>query len=350
MDPDWLTTSPAVLHVESKLGLPDYVKTAAWTPASDLPLEAFADLEQRLPIYSKAAAWCSAVWCAANQELVDDPTWDRVKQAVEAHDVAPDLSCLVDLFGQRKEAAAAPEPDHTYALTLKNARQFGFDVDTLELLPLSNELDVEDSIRELDKAASLGKLPPELVREAAVATKQAADLFGVPVPQGSTTLRLGVERLADFDKAAELVERRSSVVPADVMQHYRDIVDFLKTAGMEEDTVDALRDLDASQGITYGFGKLAYQPTPWEIVYSGPTEKDLLKLASTSLYIASCLVPVEALKAVADRDLDMKLAADTAALIKQARTMDAPHAAALIDTLDETRQLQVLDLLVSHAG
>ena len=348
MDTDWLTRTPALLHVESKHGLPDYVKTATWPAADDLPLTAFADTEQRLPIHSKAAAWCSAIWCAANADLVDDTVIGRVKKACDAHGATADLPELQNLFdyGQEKQAAS---PDQTYALVIPNAREFGVDADVLELMPLSTMLDVEDSSAELDKSAALGKLPPEMIREAAVNIKKAAAKFDVKLPVTSTAERLGHERYADLETAAELLERRASVVDATAMTGYREVLEFLKTAGMEQTVIEGLLDLDAVNGVTYGFGKMAFQPTPWEIVYSGPTEEDVMKLARSSVLVADCLLPLEALKAVSDATLDMRLSADTASIVKQARVADAPHAAKLIAGLDETRQLQVLDLLLEHA-
>lgn len=347
MEPNHILTTPALLHVESKVGFPDFVKDASWQ-SGELDLSAYADTEQRLPIYSKAAAWCSACWCIANPGLVDDSSVLRVKRACEVHGVLDALEGIDQLFGIAKQAVS--RPDETYALTVENARDLGIDQDTLNLLPLSTVLDVEDSATELGKAAAAGKLPPEMIRTAAVAIKKAADKFGIKLPSSGVVERLGQDKLADFDKAASLVERRGAVVGAEAMEAYREVVDCLKTAGMEETVVDGLRDLDALHGVTYNFGKLAFQPTPWEIVYSGITDADLTKLASTSVLVADCLVPVEALKALTDRELDMRLSTGASSLAKQARAGDAPHAGKLLADLNETQQLELLDLLMNHVG
>lgn len=333
-----------ILHADMKLGLPTFVKVAHWPDASQishLPVTAFADGKRQFPIFSKAAAFCSAL--IASADGCDDKTLNRITDACIDHGIADEVLKYTSLFDTVK--CASYQSSMTHALVIDNAKDFGHNQDTLYMLPASSQLEVEDSISELDKSAST-KLPPELVREAAMNLMKAAEEYSVVIPTGSVVDRLGHDRLPDYEKAAFLIERRISVVPESSMVDYREVVGFLKTAGMEQNVIDGLRDLDSQHGVNYGFGSAVGQPSPWEIVFSGPNDNDVMKMAGSHILIADCPIPIEALTSVADKNIDARFLKVAADAIKQAKAASAFHATELISGLTETQQVTLLDLVL----
>lgn len=333
-----------ILHADMKLGLPTFVKVAHWPSASQiaqLPATSFADGKRTFPVFSKAAAFCSAL--VASADGCDDKTLNRITDACIDHGIADEVLKYTSLFDTVKRASYQREMTH--ALVIDNAHDFGHTDGALFMLPVGNQLEVEDSISELDKSAGT-KLPPELVREAAQNLMKAAAEHGVVIPTGSVVDRLGHERLPDYEKAAFLIERRIAVVPSESMADYREVIGFLKTAGMEQGVIDGLRDLDAQHGVNYGFGNVVGQPTPWEIVFCGPNDNDVVKMASSHILIADCPVPVEALTSVSDKKIDARFLKSAADTVKQAKAAHSAQATELISGLTETQQVTLLDLVL----
>ena len=334
-----------ILHADMKIGLPSFVKVAHWPgdeQINQMPATAFADGSRRFPVFAKAAAFCSALVAAA--EGCDEKTLNRITDACVGFGIAEDVLKYTGLFDTVKRASALSAASH--ALVIDGARDLGFDCETLHMLPIETQLDIEDSILELDKSAAEKKLPAEYIRVAAQNLMKAAETQDVAVPLGSLVHRLGHQRLPDYEKAAFLIENRVCVVPQESLAEYREVTGFLKTAGMEDTVVEGLRDLDAQYGVDYGFGQTSGQPSPWEIVFCGPNDNDVVKMASSHILIADSPVPSQALLAVADKDIDKLFRKEAAAAIKQARVSGASMATSLIAELTETQQLELLDLVL----
>ena len=349
MDTSWLLNTPPLLHVEIKHSLPVYVKEATWLDdkaSAVLPQQAFADPARTLPVFNKAAAFCSAIWASMNR--VSDATQEAIAHACQVHGCIDDALRCTEGIKIVKSASVTLAPEQ-YALVIDNGKAFGLPEEDSKFLPIGSVLDAEDSITELEKAAKHNKLPVELLREASVNLMKAAARHGISVADDSVVRRLGEERYCDPNKAMFLVEHRISKVASEVLEEYKTAVEFLKTAGMENEVVEVLLDLDHRHGINYGFGTPTAQPTPWEIVFNGATENDMLKLAESMVVVAGCPVAVEAFKSVNDRLIDMRFNKEAAAVIKQAKVSDAPSASNMLAGLSDTQQLDVLELTLNAA-
>ncbi|MEN6605128.1 MAG: hypothetical protein ABFD86_22190 [Bryobacteraceae bacterium] len=330
-----------VMHADIQIGLPEFVKTAAWPDeleASRLPSTAFADASRKFPIHTKAAAFCSALVAAADG--CGDDIGNKISAACVAHGIGEEVLRYTGLFDSVKVASNAPAA--TYALSIELNGQLQ------NFLPISSQDDVEDSIAELEKSAADGRLPCELIKQAAEKIADAAEAFDVPYATTSVVSRLGQRCLADPIKAAHLVETRAGIA-GDTMGAYREIIGFLNTPGMEQQVIDGLRDLDSANGVDYGFKSAACTKhlTPWEIVFCGPSEDAVEKMAGTHVLLADLPSPVEALRAVSEKEVGRRFVKEASDKIAKARTAAPAEASQLLAELTETQQIDLLDLIVA---
>lgn len=318
----------AVFHVDKKLGIPDYVKSASVITPEDVadlaPVAFAAPGVSKFPIFSKAATWFSAAYFYGNK-MEDKDIEDRIKNASVVFGCADDVSQVKSLFSDLEKKASAPAVK--YALTADFNGQFGRGVQNF--YPISNYGEILGSSEMILKDASEGALPLEYFRTASVNLIKAANEHGVPVDElHDKLIAAGTLCTPDWEMAERGIEHRKQAgLSEDKLQEYRDVVlgaraEFEKSGSVitEESIenndrwVDIWCDLDRDYGIKY-----AGIPTPYQSFYAGLSLAEFEKAASEHVFIGDVMVPREELMMLQPHTIDEHFTKEDASVIKSAR-------------------------------
>jgi len=315
---------------------------------------AFADPTNRLlPVNSKECILWSAAYASAHPGRYPDGSMDRVKAAAVTLELTDEVAAIETFWAAEntevKEASEQFEKP-AFALSLPDGSVFGLcpSPGSVELLPCHDEWHIDKSASELDKAASLQTMPPELIHMAAGTLCKAAAAAGCTDVLPLAVLRLGQERMPDWDRAGRLLGDRQKKAGADFLAYAELIGVGKEHPEFADDVIDGIRDLDTHHGFRYWGSKFASVISPWEAIYSGPLMSDIEKMAATHLVVAGALVPQEALTALPDSKIDGHFGKQAAELIKLAKVSpDNATATANLSELDEAIQTRLFDLLAS---
>ncbi len=282
--------------------LPDW---ALGAPIPDLDTlaklasNAFADPAHRLlPCHTKEATLCSAVYVAAQSGLYPEGTEGRVKAAAAALGVTAECDTILNAERPKQAAAETVMEKAAFALVLEDGAPYGLPAGGHQFLPIHDSYSVERSGEELAKSASLQTLPPEMIHAAAIELVKAARAKNCLDTVPPHMLSLGTERMADWDKAALLIQDRVKVVGKDGLAPYNDLIKLGSEHPEHTDAViDGLRDLDAGHNIAY-WNKAGSVISPWEAIYSGVTFDEIEKMAASHVVLGGALVPMPVLTAL----------------------------------------------------
>jgi hypothetical protein len=353
----------AVYHADSKLGIPEYVKSAELiTPevTKDLASVAFAEPRQRLfPVFSKAATYLSAAYLYGNK--IENPVVEsNIKRAAELFGISEDVKQLDDLFASLTKQAS--EPGVKYALTTDFEGEFGLGVQNF--YPIGNYGEIVGSSELMLKDAHEDALPIEFLRSASIKLVKAAGEHGVDL----TTLHpkltsLGTLRMPDFETAANAIGyRKQAGLNEDQLDEYRDILagaeaEFSKFAShTSEDTIMEMDKwaelwclLDRENGIKY-----ASVPNPYASFFTGMTMDEFEKAAASNVFVGGVMVPDFEVGSLKDEMLDANFSADDAKIIKSARelaktsgTTSCSLASDALSKLDEATSKDLLRVMLN---
>lgn len=352
---DFTTDSvPRPLYIAGLAGtLPEWALSAPipqLEELSKLSSNAFADPAHRLlPLHTKQATLCSAVYLAACAGIYPEGTEDRIKAAAEALGVADEAAVILNAERPKAAAASLEVEKEAHALEIEDGAAYGLDPGPLNYLPCHDSFSIDRSGEELAKCASRQKLPPEMVHSAAVALTKAATLkncLDVLPPQ---ILALGTERVADWQKAATLIQDRVRVVGREGISDYDELIKLGAEHPEQADAViDGLRDLDAHHNISY-WDKAGAVCSPWEVVYCGPTMQDIEKMASSHFVLGGALVPIPVFSSLPRDRVSAgfsKAAAET--IFKAQESSDSAEITRALGGLEDDLQGRLFNVLVAQ--
>lgn len=347
-------TVPRLLYAAGLAGtIPQWalaVPIPQFDELSKLASQAFADPAHRmLPLHTKEATVCSAVYVAALSGIYPQGTEDRVKAAAVALGVGAEVDAILSVE-RPKQAAAAPILEKAaFALVIEDGAVYNLAAGRHDLLPCHDSYTIEHSGEELAKSASSKKLPPEMVRVAAVELTKAARAKNCLDTLPPQVIALGTERVADWSKAATLIQDRGRHVDAGWMRAYDDLVKLgSETPENAEEIIAGLRDLDAAAGLDY-WGKSGSVASPWEVVYSGLAMEEIEKMATTHFVVAGALVPIPAFSALSETKITSSFSKQSSEIILGAqRSRNSGEITRALSNLEEDLQARLFNTIAAQ--
>lgn len=332
----------AGLHIE----LPDYLKEYEMPSEEDmdkLAAAAFADQHLKLhPVHTKEAAVLSGIYLQGSG-LGDSKQMQHVKQAAAIFGVSEDLNkILTQMSSVLEKKANSNTGDKEYAMLVENENK-----SITALYPISNEVQVCKSARELYNDFVYGKFPADWAHSAAVAIVKKATTLNIDrndMPERIWVL--GTERLPDFDVAIKMAKCRDyDGADTESSELYQDIV---KAASADPENLDDYlklwADLDMTQGIGY---KETF--TPQEAFYTGPTLRDLEKAASNVVIVKDVMVPKDQFVKLSSKAVHTHFRAEIAEVVDSAVKIaaeDPALATQYVGVLDAENQETLIELLL----
>lgn len=330
---DFITdTTAAIFDYADKQGLvPEFVKQSniiTKEDADQLPDRAFADQYNRLfPCHTKEATVVSSIYFLADGNG-DPNTLDTIMKRAAAFGVEDDVNKVVAHFDnlvqemqqQEKKASEEPqEPIEKYALTISNNDE------EHNFYNISSRPDVLVSMNELERDYNCGAIEMPWMRKVAKILMDAAEQFNVADNAPGCIVKFAECRLPDLGKAQALLSMRTTCV--DDMSMYNQAMEKLASSLMQaetfQDAVDVSDEfakdvyvLDKQANVQYG----AFQPDPYVVMLSGPSQEEFEKRAASHVYISDIPVPVEDVVNMSDQTVDMQFSKSSAECIKDAIT------------------------------
>ena len=342
-----------VLDVMAQDEIPEYVKEANQleeADVKDLSSIAFADIVNReLPIHNKVATWLSAAYVKGNEEKVNRRVQARIKKAAANYGIEKDVELMETRMDETiKQAAETPIPETVdYAVSL----DYGNDRGIKNFYPIKNAAQTVDSAMKLMRDEKDGKLPIELVKVASVEIVKAAntqDIFEDQIPQ--RVWNLGIERVPDFDKAAEVAEqRRWEGVGDEGVELYKGVVKSASEDSPEnmDQWIECFSNLDKIHNIKYSTVIL----DPFQAFYSGDKVDTLKKASQENIIVQGVLIPVGLFTSLPADEITKnfnKYAADMLFDLQKKASVDTAHANTEMDNMTDTQCKTLLKLLVNH--
>ena len=322
--------NPAIFSYLNEQGLiPEYVMKSACVTSEEtdgLNAVAFADPYNRAyPCHTKAACWQSAAWFAGNHE--ETP---HVKEAIEKmaafHGIEQDVKDVFNCFESEFNKVAHAEivdDEPQYALSLDFGGDFGrgqqnhYPINTYHEIIRSGEAAAEDYYSRT--------LPMPIMRKVASTLIKAATAHDVPMEEMPTVVcQFGIQRLPDPYAAQVLVGiRKQAGINTDP---YIALLDELQNAmtkiasheeaiNLANAVAEEMFDLDYDNGVRYS----NRMPTPYDIIFTGPTVNDMEKFAASTVDIMNVSVPVVDFLNLSDEKIDAVFSQKLGAVIKQAK-------------------------------
>lgn len=305
--------------------IPEYVDEAPMITEEDiagLSNTAFANPYARtFPCHTKVACVQSALWDAATHpgnELVTN----NIIKAAAAHGVSEDVEKIYTHFREAftKAAAAKPEPPREYALTLTDddGREDRF-------FDISDPVATMHSAEEADRQYRAGNIADPYFRKIASSVTEAAAAQGIDEKELPRSIRVfGTTRMADPYMAKPAMVafcKRSHVDPAPYLQKIAQLQAAMEKAAMMDEAqivanaiADSIVDLNVSNGLTPSIAD-----TPYNLIFTGPTEEEMKKRAANTVYMMDVPVPAQAIIDIPDETIDTRFAPQAAGLIRQAQ-------------------------------
>lgn len=321
----------------------------------DLAKSAFADPENRLlPVHTAQAVLFSASYVAAHPDFYPAATADRVKAAASVFGLAKETEAILgaEIFAALKIKEAAAADHRAFALSIEDGTPFNLGAGPREFLPIHDQWHIEQSSDSLMKSAAADTMPADLFYVAAVNMVKAAKSQDCVDALPKIIVDLGTERVADWEKAAHLLEDRRRYVCDEEFAHYGEILKVAREhPELVEEVIDGIRDLDTAFGIPYRWNNKSATAvpckSPWEVVYCGLTMDEIEKMASTHCVIAGALVPLEVLAAVPDTTIERSFAKVASEVIRAAKVQDSVTATATLGALGDDVQARLFEVLAA---
>jgi len=323
-------------------GIPTREETAT------LSKQAFASEDDRLlPIHTKTATFYSALDYFSRPNEFSEVTYERVKTACDVHGITADIPDYTQVFQDSFEKQAA---DYIVPVADRFALNFDVEGSQYELLPINDAYDVSLAAEELDKMATEQRIPHELAVAAAVEITKAAADFGVTDIIGFTST-FGVEREADFTKAAAAVASRARSMNYDAyaVAAYGGIIKSAAEGSITaEDAVAKLHVLDRANDVVYSYINPKHGvPAPEQMIYSGISKQAALTQVSDNVLIDGVAVPLSAWNAMDSEVVGFRMSKDASDVITpHIGTRDASEASLAIMDMAQDEQHNLLELLL----
>ncbi len=330
---------------------PDWVASEAMPVKADFvekAAAAFADPERRLfPICSPTAAFHSALNMFAEPDSLNVRACERIKQACADYGIEGDILPYAELFVAEIEKSASTVTEGRFAIDDELGGE------RFQLLPLNDAEDVNASAFELAKMAADNRIPFLLLIPAArEVVKAAADHGATKLPEIVT--RYGKPRFPDAELAAKRIQGREQlckdasvrpILAVDYQAALEGLVDA-PDAAMEK-----IAAIDHAAGLTPSYKTAARVPTPYDIVYGGPLEEEVEKVASTRVLVRDVLVPLSEMQRIDARDAEFRLSKSAAEdFSRLSLGDDARELSLAVANWDEEDQRTLLRLAVDAAA
>lgn len=303
--------------------IPDYVINSPELTAQDaatLPDRAFA-VDRKFPIFDKSATYLSARYAAANGLEKNASLMYELRKASELHGILDDFEALFPSAKELEKSASTGPAPKNYALELVDDEG-----NLTKVYPIGTEYDLDKSARQLLKDFSEDKLDIRTATRVAEVMFEKAAAVGVPerlLPQ--KVIRWGENRVIDLGLVKSAIDLRKSTYPDlvnDAMVGiYEDLLDMVKSAtesgsaGTDIDEyLDTWDDLDRAAGIPVRGAIMDAHQT----FHQGPRTQDLLKFASSVVFVGDTPVPADVFCKLGDGSLDY-FGPSEAGMIKAAR-------------------------------
>jgi len=311
---------------------------------------AFADVHRRLlPISTKSAAFHSALNIFAHMDDFSEEVFGRVKEACAHFGIEDDVAPYVDLFADEIEKSASEDvfPEGRFAINTSIGGE------TFQLLPLNDREDVVSSSFDLAKMASDNRIHLlMLVPAAREIVKAAAEYKVTGLPD--IIVRFGEERFPDSDVSKTLIAGRhllckDASIRATLAADYQEAVSDI--AADPDGAMQKIAAIDYAAGIQPNYKVNAHTPTPFDIVFSGPLDTEVEKVATENVMVKDILVPLTAIQRIAPLDANFKLSKSAAESFAKIRECDDARDLSLtIEHWADNDQRTLLRLAVGAAA
>jgi len=306
----------AILALESSgVSVPDMIKIASPLDEDVTPL--YADSARTLPIESGRMAILSSIQYLANAPDLDSSLVGRLRKAAHAYQMGQLFDQAAQFFIQQralssvqKSAAIRQETAPVWALS---------EQDGGPAYRIKTALDVESSADGMARDLQEHNLSAtQLFRASRALMKRAHELGVDPQHLPRRIVGLGTERLPDWDAAeAHLLARDHRGYDRASSETAGEIIKSARAGLMDpEQACDLWAQLDEHCGV-----RPANTPTPHEIVYSGTTADQLLKLANHALVLDGVTLPADALRPAQDERLLRRLSREEAECLNKMASM-----------------------------
>ena len=355
MDLSEVPHAAAVRYVESQLGLPDYIKSAATPPPASLNDEvsdqAFLDMANRQwPSFNKEAAWLSAVAYLSNPRNRDEQLDGRMLKLASVQGITEDVDKLIHLFDDAVKSASQV-PEKRYALIVDFEGQGGRGVENF--YPVNNYGEVLGSSAQLVKDASETGMPLELVRDAAVNLVKAAREYGVNVSELHRTVELlGTERMADVDHALAIADTREwAGVPPEGIALYKEAAEAVRDGSPEEleDAIACWLELDKLHQVKYARHIL----DPYQAFFSGEKISEIEKMASEVVLVGDVMIPKSVFGLPSETQLRQSFSKESAEKImglQKTASVNAADASRGMQDFNDDERRELLRLFLKCSG
>lgn len=316
-----------MMWLNSRGAVPDYVLDSSVLTSGDfekLASNAFADPHRRLyPCNTKEATWMSAAHYVGrggrNQEIIGN-----IEKMADWHGIGDDVRDVIDLLSGAMEKGASSEPEHIakYAFVLHDD-----DGTPHNFYPVGNGMEVIISSEKAANDYRSRALPLPAFHKAACAIMDAAEENGItPADLSSEVVRYGVRRLPDpyTGEVAVSMRKSAGIDVAPYMALLSALRQGLEKAASHEMCMDMASDvagrmfmIDEAYGLNYGPKMI----DPFTAIFSGPTEADMEKFASTHVQVHGVHVPVTDFLNLGDRKIDASFSKEAASVIKEAKCL-----------------------------
>jgi len=149
-------------------------------------------------------------------------------------------------------------------------------------------------------------MPVSWFKSASVKIMQSADKFVMHPNDIIRDVReAGIDREADFEKAALFVQRRKLAgISPEALSIYQDIVKSASTEPEKlEEYMDLLHDMDRDHRIKYS----SIQPNPCQLFYNGFSKQEIKRASIDNVIIGGVMVPGYEFNRIKEDDMRMHM-------------------------------------------
>lgn len=337
-----------LLHIDSLLEVPEYVKTSSCDPEDieTLVPKQFADTQHtEFPIDTPGHTYLSYGYYksagARNEDILK-----RINQAAKAHGIQADLLTLDERLASTVKRASSVKKAFAVELDygagdpegeglVKQGGVHGF-------YPINNEFEVENSATAILEHKH--RIPLDVFVAGCREIVKAASVHNVKLHK--TVLNYGIEKFPNYDyvKWAASARTRDTGDPV-----YVEIAECAETDAETptEQFIELWQTADDQNNVQYS----EFRPDPWDIFNSGMSKAAVEAKTQQWAVLADVPVPVDSVRQFPEAQLDKYFSKESAAklkeIVKQAATQDGPDLTNSLSSVEPTIQKSFLKLLAA---
>lgn len=301
---------------------------------------AFAWSDRRLlPIHDRHATFLSALDMFEHLDEYPEQVVERVKKAVEIHELRDDLAPYAEHLAETHEKQAAA-PESSYALVIEK------DDDQITLFPTDDPDRLRSSLSELCKMAGERRIPYLRFVEASRNLVKRAQELDVTDEVPASVMHAGIDRQPDPNKASWLLEKRASEV-AEGGEEYRDLAGEVEEGLDPWEALGKMASIDQRLGVRYRYTATGAHRMPHAVIFCGPPTELMTKAAAETVFTEHSAIPLQAFRDIPENVLLARLGREAGETVLDVRG-DGPSMTAAMEKLAGDRRRELLKMVVEY--